>query len=364
MSNQLNIYFDARMLGYSGIGTQIEEVIPRLYNDVEINLTLIGNKKTIHKYFPYINNIIEFNANIYSLSEQLMFPKIDKRGLFHFPHYNAPIKHLRNSIVVIHDLIHIDSDEFKKLHYQFYAKTLIHQILNKAKAIITVSEYTKKRLQEEFKTFQNNIFVNHNGINKKIFYPASQKEQNDFKKKYKLPNKFLLVVGIGKKHKNLDGLLLALKELWLKHNFNLPLVVAGTNQKIPEYVKPILTNDIINKVHFLPFIPKEELRILYSSAFLFIMPSKLEGFGFPLLEAMACKVPTISSNKASLPEIGENATLYFDPNSTKEIQDIILKVCLDNKLRNSLIKKGIKQAYKFDWDIHVKKLKEIYKKFT
>ncbi|GIX43402.1 MAG: mannosyltransferase [Leptospiraceae bacterium] len=364
MSNHLNIYFDARMIGYSGIGTQIEEVISRLYQNSEIHLTLIGNKNKIQSIFPFINNIIEFNAPIYSLKEQFFFPaKSSKEGIFHFPHYNAPIKHLKQSIVIIHDLIHLDSEEFKKLHYRFYAKTLISQILKKAKAIITVSEYTKKRLQEEFHTDQNNIFVNYNGINQKVFYPATKKEILEFKIKYQLPDKFLLVVGIGKKHKNLDGLLLALKELWKKQHLLLPLVIAGTNKKIPEYVKPIIDEEIKQWIFFLPFIPKEELRILYSSAFLFLMPSKLEGFGFPLLEAMACNVPTISSNRASLPEIGGDATIYFDPYSIQEIQKTILKVCNDANLRKDLIRKGKSQVKKFSWDQHVKKLIEIYKKY-
>jgi glycosyltransferase involved in cell wall biosynthesis len=364
MSNQLKIYFDARMLGHSGIGIQIEEVLSRLVDNPEIDLCLIGDKDKIHQYFPNIDNIKNFRASIYSLKEQIFFPSRDSNlGLFHFPHYNAPIKHLKNSIVVIHDLIHLDSEEFNKPHYRIYAKTLIQQIVNKARAIITVSEYTKKRLMEEFKTTKNNIYLIHNGINRDIFYPASLKEIRDFRKKYQLPERYFLVVGIGKKHKNLDGLILALKKLWKQELLNIPLVVAGTNQKIPEYVKELITDDIKNRIIFLPFIPKDQLRILYSSAFLFIMPSKLEGFGFPLLEAMACGVPTISSNRASLPEISQNATIYFDPYSPEDIMNCIMKVSKDKKIRESLIEKGKKQVLKYDWDVHVQKLIKIYKKY-
>ncbi len=364
MSNLLNIYFDARMLGFSGIGTQIEEVLSLLMQNKHIHLTLIGNSKKIQEYYPNFQSIHHFDVPIYTIKEQWLFPNlINEKGLYHFPHYNAPIKNLKHGVVVIHDLIHLDSEEFQKFYYRFYTKTLLKQVIKKAKAIITVSEYTKKRLLEEFPFCKgDNIYVNYNGINTKIFYPASKKQIKDFLKKYQLPETFLLVVGIGKKHKNLDGLLLALKDLW-KNGFSLPLVVSGTNKKIPDYVKPILTEDMRRFVYFLPYIPKEELRLLYSSAYLLVMPSKIEGFGFPLLEAMACGIPTISSNRASLPEIGGDATIYFDPYSKEEIKEKILEVYNNESLRKNLISKGKKQVQKFDWNKHVKLLIDIYKKY-
>ncbi len=364
MSNKINLYYDARMLNHSGIGTQIEEVIPELYFSKDINLHLIGDKKKIQNHFSFfpVNNIVEFNAPIYSLQEQLFYPKIPEHAFYHFPHYNAPIKYLNKSFVVIHDLIHLDSEEFKKPHYRLYSKTIISKIVKNAKAIITVSEYTKKRLFEEFSFYKDNIYVIHNGINKNIFFPATKKEIYAFRKKWNLPEKYFLVVGIAKKHKNLDGLLLALKDLWLKRELKIPpLVIAGTYQKIPDYIKDIYTEDIKPYVYFLPYIPKEELRILYSSSYGFIMPSKLEGFGFPLLEAMACGVPTISSKEASLPEIAGNATYYFNPYSIKDMQNAILTINKNQKLYKELIKKGFEQVKKFEWKTHVKKLIEIYK---
>ncbi|MCS7204122.1 MAG: glycosyltransferase family 4 protein [Leptospiraceae bacterium] len=366
MSNALTIYFDARMLGHSGIGTQIEEVISNLLKSPGIELYLIGKNQTIYEFFPHLpsSQVIDYDAPIYSIKEQIRYPKRKtNKGLYHFPHYNANLFQLSNGIVVIHDLIHLDSDEFKKIHYQAYAKLLLSNIVRRAKAIVTVSRYTKQRLQEVFPFHKDNIYVVHNGINHEVFYPATKNEISEFKNKYHLPNEFLLVVGIGKKHKNLDTLLIALKRLWKEKNFKLPLVVAGTNRKVPNYVKDLITKDIEKNLLFLPFIPKQEIRLLYASSLAFIMPSKIEGFGFPLLEAMACGVPTISSNKASLPEIAEKATLYFDPYNPEEIEQSILKITHDSKLRNHLIQEGKKQAKKFDWKTHVRKLIEIYKKY-
>lgn len=361
MSNLITIYYDSRMLGFSGIGTHIEEILKFLLKNKNLRIVLLGNLRKIQEYFPEYQNIIEFNAPIYSIKEQLFFPDL-KNGIYHIPHYNAPIKFLNRSIVVVHDLIHLDSEEFRKPHYRMYAKFLLSQITKKAKVIITVSNYTKKRLLEEFPKTRAEIITIYNGINTKEFYPSSQKEIHNFKKKYQLPDKFFLVVGIGKKHKNLDTLLLALKDLWKNKKIHYPLVVAGVNLKIPNYIKPIFTEEIKENTIFLPYLTKSELRILYSSAFCLIMPSKIEGFGFPLLEAMACGVPTISSNATSLPEIGGDSTIYFDPYSVIEIQKSILRIIEDSKLRKELSQKGLKRVKLFSWKNSVNQLIKIYEK--
>ncbi|MFN3604859.1 MAG: glycosyltransferase family 4 protein [Leptonema sp. (in: bacteria)] len=353
------IIYDARMLGYSGIGNHIEETLKILLKRKDFEFFLIGNKEQIHKFFPKWEKILEFNAPIYSIQEQLFFPKI-KGGIYHIPHYNAPIFFLNRSLVVVHDLIHLDSEEFNKPHYRFYAKFLLKNITQKAKYIITVSNYTKKRLLEAFPNTKAKVETIYNGINLKTYYPATKSEIDNFKGKYQLPKNFLLVVGIGKKHKNLDTLILALKELWNKRSIEESLVIAGTNAKIPEYVKSIITEEIQNKIIFLPTLKKNDLRILYSSAKCFVMPSKLEGFGFPLLEAMACGTPTISSRATSLPEIAGDATLYFDPYSIKEIQNAIVKILENSKLRNELIKKGKERVKLFSWNESIKQLIKIY----
>lgn len=365
MSTPIPVYFDARMLGYSGIGTQIEEVLNLLRKEESIFLYCAGDKEKIRSYYPDFEEtrIIRYHAPIYSLREQIFFPLFfERKGIFHFPHYNANLMVLPRSVVVIHDLIHLESEEFRKPHYRLYARLLISSIVKKARVIITVSHYTKQKLLEYFPGSKENIHVLYNGINHDYFFPPDKEEVTAFKKKYSLPDEFLLVVGIGKRHKNLDTLLLVLKNLWAK-NFPLPLVIGGTNQKLPDYVKPVITEDMIKKIILMPYIPKKEMRLLYGAASALIMPSKLEGFGFPLLEAMACGTPTISSGKTSLPEIGGSASVYFHPESPEEMEHAILRVVTDTSLRKSLIASGLEQAKKFTWQEHVKKLLSIYRQY-
>ncbi len=364
MSNKFKVFFDARMLGHSGIGNHIEEVLIKLSRKKNIELILLGDKKKISDYSdirPY--KIVHFNSPIYSLQEQFFYPKIEKSAILHIPHYNAPIKYLDRSIVVVHDLIHLDSEEFKAFPYRFYARTVLKQISKKAKIIVTVSEYTRNRFLKEFPDTNSEVYVIHNGINFDIFYPAEKKEIQKFKNDYRLPESFFLVVGIGKKHKNLDTLIRVLRKLWLKKEIDIPLVIAGTNGKIPEYAKKEIIPEIKDYIITMSYIDKYELRKLYSSAYCLIMPSRLEGFGFPLLEAMACGIPTISSNATSLPEIGGDAALYFSPENEDEIKESILKIVYDHQLRKDLIRKGLKQSRKFRWDKSLELFIGIYKKF-
>ncbi len=360
MSNSFKVYYDARMLGYSGIGTHIEENLKILIKKKMLDIYLIGNPNTLHKFFYNYKKLIPFSAPIYSIQEQLFFPR-QKEGIYHIPHYNAPIFLLDRCVVVVHDLIHLDSEEFKKPYYRAYAKLLLGQISKKAKAIITVSNYTKNRFLQEFPKTKSKVITVYNGINQAEFYPATKLEIETFRNQYHLPKKFFLVVGIGKKHKNLDTLLISLKDLWKKNQIEYPLVIAGNNAKIPEYAQPFLTEEIKDKVITLPYLEKQQMRVLYSSSFCCIVPSKLEGFGFPLLEAMACGIPTISSIATSLPEIGGDATIYFDPYSPEDIKSAILKIYNHKTLRETLIQKGLNRAKQFSWISSVKKIINIYK---
>jgi len=122
-----------------------------------------------------------------------------------------------------------------------------------------------------------------------------------------------------------------------------------------------LNEDIKKKIHFLGYLSKEELPLLYSGARAFIFPSLWEGFGLPPLEAMACGVPVVTSNVSSLPEVVEDAALLVDPNSHEQIAEAIYKVLTDEDLASKLKYAGIKQAAKFTWKNTTQQTLEVYK---
>ncbi|MBU42586.1 MAG: hypothetical protein CMN76_05165 [Spirochaetaceae bacterium] len=357
------VLYDARMLGFSGIGTQVYSVLNRLIHRSEVKLTLAGNPETIRKYLPdFAGEIKPFNAPIYSLKEQWSFPAPRKGEVVHCPHYNASLKHLRRSVVVVHDLIHLDSQEFSNPIYRLYASFFLRQVARKAGAIATVSNHSRNRMMENFPEAANSISTIYNGIDHGLFKLHPRKAVESFKKKYNLRRPFALCVGIGKKHKNVDFVVRSLKTLW-DGGLDLDLCIAGTGGVLPGYLADALQNfEHSDRIRILPFFELGELPLLYASTDVFIMPSLLEGFGFPLAEAMACGAPVISSNRSSLPEVGGEVPVYFDPEQESELREAVLRVLENKSLRIKMRKEGPAQAGTFTWEGHVDALIPLYER--
>lgn len=363
---RVKVLFDARMLGHSGIGTQVFNVLRELENRKELNLALAGNPEIIERTLPdFRGDVVDFSAGIYSISEQLFFPSADKTSLLHIPHYNAPIRHLRRSIVVVHDLIHLQSEEFASPVYRLYATLLLSQISRKALHIATVSKTTEDELCRRFPAARGKTSVIYNGLDHSLFHPAKSGVTNSFRKKYHLPLKFLLCVGIGKKHKNVDFVVRELSPLWKSRKLKLPLVIAGSGGSLPEYVKQELDRQQASEfVISLPYLEDADLALLYTSAHVFIMPSLLEGFGFPVIEAMACGTPVLCSNASCLPEIGADAALYFDPRNGESFRASLAKLLGSEALMKELKKSGLQRARFFSWKKHADELMKLYHRFN
>ena len=362
-SHRIKLNFDARMISNSGIGTQIKNVLTLILKEKKFELTLIGNSQTIHNTVSDAKfDSIEFNKPIYSISEQFKYPSLANDSILHCPHYNAPLYYIKRSVVVIHDLIHLQSKEFSGFQYRLYAWLMLSVISRFARRIITVSDTTRLELTKRFPKAAGKTSVIYNGINHDIFFPAKATQISKFRKSYNLPARFLLTVGIGKKHKNIDFLIRALAPLWKNGTIKEPLVIAGTKGKLPEYVKDVVLDLDVNKnVIVLPFIPEYELGIMYSSAKFFLYPSKLEGFGFPLVEAMACGCPVLASSASCLPEIGADAAMYFHPEKEDEFRSLYLEIRNNKEKLKKMTEAGLTRSKDFSWTTHTRQLIQLYK---
>jgi glycosyltransferase involved in cell wall biosynthesis len=359
---RLKIAYDARMLLHSGIGTQVRNVVRELISRREIELTLIGDEALIRTEYPgFTGDVIEWNPPIYSIRELIAFPDI-REGLIQFPHYNAAPGRLNRAIVVVHDLIHLQSDEFARPQYRLYAKFLLSNIARRARQIVCVSEYTRHELISRFPAAANKSIVIHNGIDHSLFKPQSRMAVRAFRKRHSLPEGYLLCVGIGKRHKNADFVVRALAPLWKGGTLKQRLVIAGSGGRLPDYIaSEIERSNTRDFIITLPFLEEAELPLMYGAAGLLIMPSLLEGFGFPVLEAMASGCPVLSSSAASLPEIGGDACVYFDPGGEGELRER-LRECEGAKARRSMIERGLKRAKAFSWKKHVDALVKMYRR--
>ena len=349
----MKIAVDARMINMSGIGTYIQNLMKNNCYDIAL-----GKKDEIKKIDNKVETI-EFDSPIYGIKEQLKFPykeiKNAKIDILHVPHYNIPIFYSGKMIVTIHDLTHLIYPEFlpNKFAY-FYAKFMIWLALKKATKVITVSNNTKKDILQRFKVDPNKIEVVYNGVGEE-FVKKEKKEIYYLYNKFSIPKdkKIIMYVGNLKPHKNLERLLEAYSKIENKEDTCL-LLVGKAFEKYNVLEEKEQELNINMQVIHTGIVTQEELVDLYNLADLFVFPSLYEGFGLPILEAIACGTPVICSNTSSLPEVGGEYVDYFNPLDIKDIKVKMEKNIIHTKKNNSFEIQG-----KFDWKNVSKLTKEI-----
>lgn len=310
----------------------------------------------VKKFFP--NKNFYFKRTILDYINRLStIPSLKKSDydIFHPTYFNPYfLNHLNNKpfILTVYDSIHEKYPEI----INSIDKTLENKklLLSKAGLILAISNSTKNDLISLYNIPEEKIQVVYlaASINKS---PASSNLKID------LPEKYILFVGNRDFYKNFNNFILAVEPL-LKEHKDLILICAGggifTNEEKKLFQSKQLENKIMHKV-----ADDVMLATLYSNALAFIFPTLYEGFGIPALEAMNCDCPVIMSNTSSLPEVGCEAAIYFDPNNTDDMREKIESVIINKDLRNDLILKGINQRQKFSFEKTAKQTLEVYKQF-
>ncbi len=276
--------------------------------------------------------------------------------VFHATEHLLPrLKRIR-SVFTLHDLIfQFDPDSHKPLNIAFL-KTMMPVFLKAADAVIAVSECTKRDAMRLYGIPENKIRVIYEGVDPKFTPVTDPTRLAAVRARYQLPGHFILHLGTIEPRKNLPLLFEVIAQS--KDH----LVVAGKRGWLTE---PILATvkelGIEDHVHFTGFVDDEDLPALISSATVLAMPSKYEGFGLPVLEAMACGTPVIASNTSSLPEVGGAAALYARPDDLRSWSQLIDRVIDDDQLRASMREKGLRQAAKFRWGEAARQTAQVYR---
>jgi glycosyltransferase involved in cell wall biosynthesis len=259
------------------------------------------------------------------------------------------------SIVTIHDLSYLyypedflKKDLFQLKHWSQYS-------LKQARKIIAVSKTTKKDIVKNYKIPEEKIEVIYNGYEKPVKYEISNIKIE------KINHPYILYVGTLQPRKNITTLIKAFEKF---KNFypEFKLIIAGKKGWLYEKIFNLVTDlGLEADVYFTDYVTDNQLVFLYKNAFCFVLPSFYEGFGIPVLEAMSFDCPVISSFCSSLPEIGADACLYFDPNNVFDLVEKLKLLKEDKKLRKELIKKGQKRIKEFSWEKCGKQTLEIIK---
>lgn len=270
--------------------------------------------------------------------------RLHRCDLFFAPNYFLPGSLSRiadRRVVTVHDLTFRRHPELLQAETLDNLQREMQREIFRADAVICVSETTRADLLEFFPTDSGKVFAVLSGLAP----GAASGHAPDI-----LPGRFLLFVSTIEPRKNLDTLLTAFEGLKDRGSYPGSLVVVGkVGWKSGKTLERLKTGRWSESIIHLDYLSRAELTAVYSKAELFIFPSIYEGFGFPLLEAMAQGVPTIASRSSSLPEVGGDATVYFDPGSSVELAAAIETVISDPALAGTLRQRGLARAGCFDW---------------
>lgn len=345
---------DARMVNRTGIGTCIQHWL----KDVAYTIAL-GDPKNLEPY-GNIPKHIPFISSIYGYEEQLKFPYRalyrEKPDVLHIPHCNVPLFYRGKMIVTIHDLTHLVYPEFlpmKIVHWYF--KFIFWFVCKRANHIMVVSESTKRDLLRFYKVDPSKITVIPLAAGNE-FVQKSKDEVDYLYDKFNIPRdkKIILYVGNLLPHKNLNGLLKGFAQMNGKKNCRLVLIGKAFDGRTKATIEGDL--GIENLVIHAGMVSQEDLVCFYNLADLFVLPSLYEGFGLPVLEALACKTPVACSNTSSLPEVGGNVAKYFDPSDPQSIAHTLENSINDKGKYNHEIEGWVRQ---FNWKASADKIQKI-----
>lgn len=356
--------------GKSGISNYIENTLFNLAQDNSVYVAIlkkdINNFTRKHKnihFIPFSNilkySIINLFFHMFILPfliskhyDFIFLPAANRRLMIYYPIY---------TIATFHDLSQFNIKSKYGFFRMIYIKYIIPIFLKPIDKIIAVSSNTKDDLQKYFKIDEQRIVVNYNGVDVNLF----NEKDTDFEKikeKLSLDKEYFLYVSRieypGKNHLNL---IKAYELLPFETKLQYDLVLVGNpkeNSKVVfDYIKNSKYKDFIK---VLGFLENEELPAVFSNAKLFVFPSFYEGFGIPLVEAMAMQIPTLCASNSSLLEIGKDVSIFFDEYDPHNIKTTILNLLENEGIQKKMILKGLTEVKKYDWSRHANKIIELY----
>ncbi len=342
MGKMRRLTVDLRMYRKSGIGRYLQTLMPDLMPRLDASAIrvlcapdeLAGENWTND---PRIE-IRNFRAPIFSVAEQLAVLRQTYRDadLLWVPQYNIPLMYRGRLLVTIHDLCQLAHPETLGSDLQrWYAKRLLSAVANRADGILCVSEFTAGEVQRFLGVEAERLIVTHPPMNEKWDAPVGEKANES-------AAPYLLTVGNIKLHKNFRTLLAAFDKI--RNRISHDLIVVGKQDGFMNSDRKLGPMPQDERVRFTGQVSDLELRKLYKNADAFVLPSIYEGFGYPVVEAMALGCPVACSRIASLPEVAGDAALFFDPFSAEDMGRVILRILNEEGVRRKMVEEGLRRA--------------------
>jgi glycosyltransferase involved in cell wall biosynthesis len=321
--------------------------------------------------------IVELGGGPYPTWEQFALPKAAREhgcDILHCTSNTAPINTKVPLVVILHDIIYLESvSVFKKdgTWYQkfgnLYRRYVVPRVIKKSKKIVTVSHFEKNRIREFFgwPESDNRLVAIYNGVSEHFRKIDDQEELKRVKEKYNLPDKFFFFLGNTDPKKNTKGVLKAYSDFRKTWKENIQLVMLDFDLNVLQnMLAEIGDKSLIDNILLTGYVVNTDLPAIYNLCEIFLYPSLRESFGIPMLEAMRCGTPVITSNTSSMPEVSGEAALIVDPYKPEQITEAMQKFLTNPDLKEEFVQKGFKQSIKFSWkamaEENVKLYEEVY----
>ncbi len=362
------IAIDARKIRDFGIGTYVRNLIRGLAEiDRENSYFLITGPagREALKNLPENFRVTIQRSPVYSirelftLSQHLLRLRVD---LYHATHYVMPLIVPCRAVVTIHDIIHLLYPEFLPNRLAFlYAERMIRRSLKRGDRILSVSKNTKADLKSYFQVDGKKIEVVYNGIEDVYRRQLSSEDLERWMRNLGLQRPYLLFVGNPKPHKNLDNVVKAYARALELHDFPHPLVCVGDRDGIEFKIRQRARQlGIEDRIVLLGHVAQEALPAIYQGCAVFLYPTLYEGFGLPVVEAMASRVPVITSNTSALKEIAAGYADLVHPLDLEGMAEAIVRCVSDSDHRRSLRKLGGRRSEDFRWRQAAEQTLDIY----
>ncbi|MCF6149644.1 MAG: glycosyltransferase family 4 protein [Candidatus Kuenenia sp.] len=284
----------------------------------------------------------------------------DNPDIFHAPSYTTPFIKTKKTILTIHDICYAAKPEWYSYKSDFFRRYYYYKSARNADIILTVSEFSKNEIIKHYRIDSKKIKVIYHGVNEKYFQNIDKNNIVSILKKQNIEGDYILYVGNIHPRRNLECLINAFIKLKNEHDCfdRLRFVIAGKDEGLLHKLLSLYgkRKDVI----FTGYVREEYIQPLYNGAKCFVYPALYEGFGFPILESMACGTPTIISDIPVFREIFKDNSLFTDPYNINEIKKNIYKILTNEKLQKDLSGKGRSCASLFTWKDAAAKTLKIY----
>ncbi|MEK9178181.1 MAG: glycosyltransferase family 1 protein [Patescibacteria group bacterium] len=315
--------------------------------------------RSFKKYFP--NDEITLSAKTTRNADIIHYPFFEPFFL------SLPLLKNKKTVVTVHDLTPIKFSKYFPVGFRGSLKWQIQKLsLKNADAVITDSKNSKTDILKFAGVAEDKVHVVYLAASEEFDNPMSENKLQETTEKYNLPEEFLLYVGDVTWNKNLPSLIKAVSKTDYK------LVIAGKAFVQKDFDKSNLWNqglleaqklaDSNKKILSIGFVEKDDLKAIYRLAKVFIMPSIYEGFGLPVLEAMASGCPVVTTQEGSLKEVAGDSALFVNPYNIDSIAEGVKEIMSNETLRKNLSEKGKKQALKFSWRKTAEETLKVYRK--